>query len=309
MANTERNNESILIAGGSGAVGKNLCNLLAEAGYEVRILTRNPEKNSSFKAFKWDIKSGEIDSTALENVKAVINLAGENIGNGRWSSKRKKAILKSRTESTKLLSKAISGLSQKPEVYISASAVGIYGSRTTENRYDEDSKPGYDFLAGVVKKWEGEVDEISKLGIRTVKLRTAVVIDPADGVLPKFLIPKRSGFLNYFGSGKQYMPWIDVRDLASAYKFAVETDSLEGAFNVAAPQHLNQKQFVEALNKHTGGKSTIAGVPGFLMRIALGEQASIVLEGSRVSGDKLIKAGFEYQFKDIDSCLGDIFSE
>lgn len=297
------NRRTVLIAGGRGAIGFHLRKLLAEAGYPIKILTRSPEKLSEHEAYFWDTRAGNIDKAAFDGVRAVINLAGENIGSGRWTSLKRKSILESRIDATKLLTDSIAKLSEKPKTFINASAIGIYGTFTSESVLTEESKAGNDFLADVVKAWEKEADKAEGLGMRTVKIRTAVAIDPHAGVLPRFLLPSKFGMLNYFGSGKQYMPWIHVYDLANLYKFAVENESVSGIYNAAAPEHITQKQFAESVKRNIDSPALLAPVPATAAKLMFGKMSSIMLEGTRVSSEKIRNKGFEFKYPDIDAAL------
>ena len=222
----------LLISGASGLVGSQLCQELERAGHEVVRLVRRPEPKHA--SVLWDIDAGRLDAEQIESFDAVIHLAGENIA-GRWTAAKKAAIHQSRVRSTKLLSKTLASLKDKPRVFICASAIGAYGSRGEES-LDERSPRGDGWLASVCAEWEAACDAAREAGIRVVNLRIGVVLSPDGGALAKMLTPFRLGVGGRIGSGKQWMSWVSLADVVAATRFALENKALEGPINCTAPE-------------------------------------------------------------------------
>lgn len=292
----------ILITGGSGLVGKRITELLEKKGYEVAWLSRSPQTQ---KTFLWEVEQGKIDPEAIEWADAIIHLAGAGVAEKRWTSERKKLILESRTKSTELLFKAIQGAVHKPNAFISASAVGYYGFNTGPILVEETTSPGDDFLAQVVIAWENEVKKIESLSIRTVMLRIGIVLDADGGALGEMLKPPVAAPL---GSGDQWMSWIHLEDLARMFVFALEKTTLQGIYNAVAPNPATNQQLTKEAASAKGKPYVGIGVPGFALKLVLGEMAAMVLGGNRVSSQKIQKTGFEFEFSELKPALKDIFS-
>ncbi|AMQ55229.1 TIGR01777 family oxidoreductase [Algoriphagus sanaruensis] len=292
----------ILITGGSGLVGKRITELLEKKGYEVAWLSRSPQTQ---KTFLWEVEQGKIDPEAIEWADAIIHLAGAGVAEKRWTFERKKLILESRTKSTELLFKAIQGAVHKPNAFISASAVGYYGFNTGPILVEETTSPGDDFLAQVVIAWENEVKKIESLSIRTVMLRIGIVLDADGGALGEMLKPPVAAPL---GSGDQWMSWIHLEDLARMFVFALEKTTLQGIYNAVAPNPATNQQLTKEAASAKGKPYVGIGVPGFALKLVLGEMAAMVLGGNRVSSQKIQKTGFEFEFSELKPALKDIFS-
>jgi uncharacterized protein (TIGR01777 family) len=294
--------KNILITGGSGLVGKQLTSLLESKGYAVAWLSRKPQQRTYF---LWDVDKQELDPQALEWADAVVHLAGEGVAEKRWTAARKLAILRSRTESTALLYTAIQQATQKPSTFISASAVGFYGFDTGAALVDESSPSGKDFLAEVVVAWEKEVKKIEALPLRCVILRIGIVLDAQGGALTEMLKPPVAAPL---GSGAQWMSWIHVEDLVRLFVFALEKTTLQGIYNAVGPHPATNQQLTKEAAAAKGKSYLGIGVPGFALKLVLGEMAAMVLGGNRVSSQKIQKAGFEFEFPELKKALKDIFS-
>lgn len=294
--------QNVLITGGSGLVGQRITALLEAKGIAVAWLSRSAKNR---KSFVWDIKQDKIDSEAMEWADAIIHLAGAGVADERWTEARKKEILDSRTESTALLYRAIDKAEKKPDVFISASAVGYYGFNTGTTLVNENSEPGTDFLAQVVKDWEGEVKKIEQLNLRTVMIRIGIVLDAQGGALGEMLKPPVAAPL---GSGDQWMSWIHIEDLANMFLFALEKTTLQGIFNGVAPHPATNQQLTQEAARAKGKTYIGLGVPGFALKLVLGEMAAMVLGGNRVSSQKIQKAGFEYEYPELPKALKEIFS-
>lgn len=296
--------KNILITGGSGLVGKKITALLERKGYEVAWLSRNPEKYKQ-KSFAWDVDRQTIDPEALLWADGIIHLAGEGVADKRWTAARKKEILQSRTQSTLLLKNAIEKSEKKPIAFISASAVGYYGFNTGNNLMVEEGKSGSDFLAQVVVAWENEVKKIADLGVRTVILRIGIVMDNKGGALVEMLRPPIAAPL---GSGLQWMSWIAIDDLARMFLFAIENREMEGTYNAVGPNPATNAVLTKAAAKKVGKMFVEIGVPGFALKIILGEMAQMVLGGNRVSANKIRKAGFEFRYPILEDALEKIYN-
>lgn len=293
--------KNILITGGSGLVGQRITELLEKKGYEVAWLSRSQQGR---KSFLWDVENKEIDPQAIEWADAIIHLAGAGVAEKRWTPERKKLILDSRTHSTQLLFSAIEKAEKKPSTFISASAVGYYGFNTGTTLVDEGSKAGSDFLAEVVIAWEHEVKKIEALHLRTVLLRIGIVLDAEGGALGEMLKPPVAAPL---GSGDQWMSWIHIEDLANMFVFALEKTTLQGIYNAVGPNPATNQQLTKEAAAAKGKPYIGIGVPGFALKLVLGEMAAMVLGGNRVSSQKIQKAGFEFEFPELKGALNEIF--
>jgi len=296
--------KNILITGGSGLLGKKITLLLERKGYEVAWLSRNPEKYKQ-KSFAWDVEKQSLDPEALQWSDGIIHLAGEGVADKRWSASRKTAILESRTQSTGLLYRAIQQSDKKPEVFVSASAVGFYGFQTGDDWVDESSPAGKDFLAQVVIAWEKEVEKMTDLGIRTVILRIGIVLDNKGGALVEMLKPPVTAPL---GKGQQWMSWIAIDDLARMFHFSLENQPLSGIYNAVGPKPATNAELTEKAAKKVGKLFVSLGVPGFLLKLILGEMAQMVLGGNKVSSKKILEAGFSFRYPNLDEALEKIYN-
>lgn len=300
-----KSKETILITGASGMVANALSQLLQDKGYEVRFLSRNPKASNHF---GWDISKRYINPKALEEIQHIIHLAGANIGDGRWTAKRKKLILESRVESTRLLYQQIKAQNILLKTFISASAVGYYGTSKEDILFTEDSPNGTDFLASVCQQWEKEVDNFSALTYtRVLKLRLGVVIDKNSGALSKMVQPIKMGFGAIIGSGNQFLPWIHLNDLSRLLLFALENKQLNGIYNAVAPQHITNEELTLLIAKRLKKRLWLPKIPGFILQLLLGEMATIVLNGNRVSCNKLLSTNFQFNFPTIEKALDDLF--
>lgn len=307
--NNVQKNSSILITGGSGLIGKYLTSSLLSAGYNVSHLSRNNNHSSSVRVFLWDPEKKMINVEAFEGIDFIIHLAGANIGEKRWTGKRKDEIIKSRVETARLLLELIVDRGIHLKAFISASATGIYGAETSSKIFVESDPPAEDFLGSVCRRWEEAADLFGNSGIRTVKIRAAVVLEKTDSALSKLMIPGKFGFLVKTGSGRQYMPWIHIVDLCNIYIKAIEDSNMYGAFNAVAPQHVTHGDFMNVLGKIMRLPVLAVPVPGFILRTFLGEMSDIILKGSRVSSGKIISTGFRFSYKTLEEALNNVIGE
>jgi uncharacterized protein (TIGR01777 family) len=294
--------KNILISGGSGLIGQKITQLLELKGYSVAWLSRSKQQQ---KSFLWDVEKQTIDAEAVEWADAIIHLAGAGVAEKRWTEERKKIILDSRIDSTRLLYTAVENAAEKPNTFISASAVGFYGFDTGTTLMDETHESGSDFLAQVVVSWENEVKKMEELHLRTVMLRIGIVLDANGGALGEMMKPPIAAPL---GKGDQWMSWISIEDLARMFVFALEKTTLQGVFNAVAPNPATNQQLTQAAAKAKGKPYVGIGVPGFVLKLVLGEMAAMVLGGNRVSSQKIQKAGFDFECPDLTPALKHIYS-
>jgi len=298
---------TVLIAGGSGLVGKYLAKYLQDKAYSVRILSREKKCLNRYPTFIWDFSTGYIDEKAFSNVDFIINLAGENISSRTWSENRKEDILTSRIDSTKLLYEKTIEFNTPLRSFITASAVGYYGTITSEKIFQETDIPANDFLGNICKKWEIESHLFSENGIRTVRIRTGLVLTPKGGALEKIANPIKKGFGAVLGSGKQYVPWIHIDDLCRIYEFALQNSEFEGAYNAVAPEYTNQKNFTYAIAKALKKKIWLPNVPAFILKLILGERSDLVLFGSQISVKKIQNETFKFNYGTLETALESLF--
>lgn len=302
--------KTILITGGTGLIGQRLTELLLESkNYKIRYLSRKKRPIKDVEVFEWNPQAGKIDGAAFEGVDAVVHLAGAGVADKRWTESRKEEILKSRTKSTELIAQTIQSLPNAPKVVVNASAIGYYGINTGDQLLHEDSPAGNDFLAEVTSKWEEASQEIEKQGIRTVKIRVGVVLSPHSGALTKLLQPVRLGLGAPLGSGDQYMSWIHIDDIARIFVKALEDETMQGVYNGVAPMPVTNAEMTKKLASVVHRPAFLPNVPAFILKMMLGEMASIVLEGNKVACDKIVNAGFEFQHPDLTNALKDLLNE
>lgn len=283
---------NIVISGSSGMVGTALCAALAPAGHRVIRLVRGPKENDPNTA-AWDPMAGRVEKAALAGIDAVIHLAGENIGSGRWTAARKRRILESRELGTRLLAETVARLNPRPAVFLSASAIGCYGSRGDEILTEESSLAS-DFLANVCRVWEESTKPASDVGIRVARLRLGIVLSPDGGALGKMLLPFRLGLGGPIGGGRQWMSWIALEDVVGAICHALEETRVRGAINLVAPNPVTNREFARSLGSALG-RPAFLPIPGFAIKTLFGEMgAATVLSSARVSSGLLEKTGCKF---------------
>lgn len=289
----------ILITGASGLIGTRLTQLLQKRGHEVAHLGRS-KKPTEIKSFVWDVNAGTMDLEALKNADAVIHLAGAGIADKRWSKKRKQEIFESRTRSTALLVNQLNKTNNTVSVLVSGSAIGYYGMTFDATEFTEVDKPGTDFLARVVMAWEHEADQLKNK--RLVKIRTGVVLSKHNGALNEIAKPVRLGLGAPLGTGKQYVSWIHLDDLCAIFIQAVEDEMLRGTYNATAGAVTN-RQLTHAIAKSLHRPLWLPAVPGFVLKLFLGEMANLVLSGSNVTSNKIKEGGFSFTFNTLEKAL------
>ncbi|MCX6201606.1 MAG: TIGR01777 family oxidoreductase [Bacteroidetes bacterium] len=306
----------VLITGGTGLVGTTVKNLLLQKGYEVVLLTRSTVSKEGYA--HWDINAGSIDATAIAGADYIIHLAGAGVADKRWSVARKQEILDSRTKSSALLVKALAETPNKVKAVISASAIGWYGpdqNSHSNNAHNKDlvtkgfveTDPSYpDFLGTTCAAWEASIAPVTSPGLqkRLVCLRTGIVLSKQGGALKEFLKPLAVRMAAVLGNGKQMISWIDVRDLAKMFVYAIEQENLSGSYNAVAPSPVSNKTLTKTLASVLYGKFYITTyVPSFILKIMLGEMSIEVLKSTTVSAQKIQDAGFVFDYPVISKSL------
>jgi uncharacterized protein (TIGR01777 family) len=290
-----------LVTGATGFIGRHLVDYLLRSGNEVNYLGQQRSKILDTRAAFHIWKRGEEPSlNSVPRLDAVVHLAGEPVAQ-RWNDKVKRAIHSSRVDGTRRLVTAIEKLKHKPSVLVSASAVGIYGDRGNEI-LTEASAPGKDFLADVCVGWEREALRAREFGLRVAVIRIAIVLGPGGGALKQILPPFRFGIGGRLGSGKQWMPWIELNDLVRLFVFAAENKNIHGALNGAAPEPVTNAQFTEALGRVLH-RPALVPVPRAALRLALGELANFMLASERVIPEATQAAGFRFEHSQIEEAL------
>ena len=298
----------VLIAGGTGLIGQHLSRRLLEHGYEVAVLSRRKSRQGHVHSFSWNPVQNEIQKEALNSCDYIINLAGENIGAKPWTSKRKREILESRINSTKLLFSSLKD-NHSLSAYITASAIGYYGALTSKDIFQETDAPSNDFLGQTCKEWEDAADIFARKGVRTVKIRTGIVLSKEGGALKKLSIPIRFGFASALGNGKQYMPWIHMDDLCNIYIQAIKDKEMLGAYNAVAPEHISNRDFTKKAAHALHRPFWFPNVPALVMKLLFGEMSVMLLSGSRISSELIESTGFSYLFPDLDNAFKELYSK
>ncbi|MEL1241639.1 TIGR01777 family oxidoreductase [Flavobacterium flavipallidum] len=298
--------KNVLISGGTGFVGKHLTSLLVSHGFSVSVLSRRKQVNTDdVFYYTWNLEAQTIEEEAIKKADYIIHLAGEGIADKRWAKKRKAAILSSRIETAQLLYNALEKNNKKVEAIISASAVGIYGAINGRAICTEEMQPANDFLGYTCQKWESSLHDFEKLGIRTVQIRTGLVLGANEGLLKHLSTVFKFKLGSALGSGKQYMPWIHIDDLSAIYLEAINNSAMNGAYNAAITDDTTNQSFSETLAKFYGYNIWLPNVPSFLLKIFLGEMSKIVLTGRRISNIKIKNTGFKFQFENLEVALRD----
>jgi uncharacterized protein (TIGR01777 family) len=295
----------IVISGASGLIGTQLVAKLSQSGHEViRLVRRSPKAGE----IQWNPKSGTLDAAALEGADAVIHLSGAGIGDKRWSAAYRKEILDSRTDTTALLAKTIASLSRKPSVFLSGSAIGIYGARNDE-QLTEVSTHGTGFLAEVCEQWEAAAKPAVDAGVRTVYLRTGIVLSPKGGALKKLLPLFKLGVGGKFGNGKQWQSWISIDDEIGAIEYLL-TANVSGAVNLTAPNPVTNAEFTKVLASVLK-RPAIVPVPTFAPKILLGGELAdaLLFTGQRVIPAALNASGYTFKHTTLESALRSLLSK
>ena len=300
--------KTILITGGSGMIGRRLSDMLIKKGYDVIWLSREKHIKAEIPRYKWDLLKGEVDKEALEEADVIVHLAGVGIAEGRWTEARKRMIVGSRVRSAHILLDKLKELDTKIDAFISASAVGYYGATTTDKVYtEEDKHDENDFLGVTCYNWEEQAKQFTTdLGIRSVSIRTGVVISKESELIKKAVLPTKFWLGAPLGKGSQYMNWIHLDDLCRIYIKAIEDETMHGAYNAVAPEYTTNAEFMKGIASVLRKPMFFPRVPEFVFKWLLGESAQIILEGSRISSKKILKTGFRFRYKRLIDALKDI---
>lgn len=308
ISKIDKMTKNILITGATGLIGSRLTDELIRRRHTVYVLSRSKERAEKIfpkevNVLTWENLSDKKYVSGL-NITTIINLAGENVAGGRWTNKFKQIILNSRLNTVKELSRCFLGINTPPEVFIGASAIGFYGGNINLTA-QEYTPQGQGFLADVTKQWEDAANPFSNAGVRVVFLRIGVVLDSKGGALAKMLVPFKLFAGGPIGSGKQWISWIHINDLVKIFTDAVERDGYKGMYNATAPEPVRMDDFAAALGKALR-RPAFFRVPGIVIRIMMGEAASIVLEGAKVLPGMLLKHGFVFSYSNINDALNDL---
>jgi uncharacterized protein (TIGR01777 family) len=290
--------KTVLIAGGSGLIGKKLNQVFSKKGYKVHTLTRTAKHRGQI---YWNPSQQTIEGKHLDKVNIIINLAGENIGEKRWTDDRKKALRDSRLKTTQFLHSLVSNFPNL-EYYISASGINCY--EQDDEVHVESDPYGNDFLSKLVKEWEATSD-LFESNCKVAKLRISMVLSKRGGALDKMLLPVKLGLGSPIGTGKQMMPWIHIEDLCNLFVYAIENE-LTGTYNAAANCDSNH-DFMKALAKALKRPFFMPKVPAFLLKLILGEMSTLVLDSTNASNEKIKNTGFVFQYENIQSTLNALF--
>jgi uncharacterized protein (TIGR01777 family) len=297
--------KTILLTGGTGLIGSELTRLLLEKGYNVTHLSRRKNTVPGVKTYCWDVAKREIDGQCIDGADTIIHLAGEGVADKRWTDPQKKAIIESRTNSIRLVYDLLKKQKHQVKSVISASGISYYGDSGGQ-LMSENSLPGSGFLANCCVEWEAAVDEGKSLGLRIAKFRTGVVLDKG-GALKKMAAPVKWYVGSPLGSGKQWIPWIHIKDVIDMYLFALENEDVKGVYNMVAPGPVTNAQLTKAIAKQLHRPLWLPNVPAFLLKMLLGEMSTIVLGGAKVSSQKIEGAGFSFTYIDVAAALIEIY--
>lgn len=299
----------IVITGATGLIGKKLVNVLIERGDNVVIFGRDLNKlksvfpNSNY-LVEWNYLKPELWKSQLEKSDAVVHLAGTNLFAKRWNENFKREIIESRRISTHNLTEAIKTCTNKPEVFISASGIGYYGD-CSDSILTEESPLGNDFLANVCQAWESESATVETVGVRSVRIRTGLVLSTEDGAL-KQMLPSFKLFVGGpLGNGKQWASWLHIDDIVGIYVHAIDNKKLIGAVNAAAPNPVRMIEFAHTLGKVLK-RPSLFPVPKFVLKIVVGEAAEVVTASQRVNVKKLLESGYQFKFEQLEDAFRDL---
>lgn len=299
---TEVLTNSVLITGANGLIGSSLTGTLLQKGCRVSHLGRS-KRSGPIRSFLWNHEKGEFDDKSLEGVDTIVHLAGAGIAEQRWTKARKEEIVNSRVKSTSFLADRLGSHPHTVKTVVVASAIGYYGFGGADHAFVETDGPGSDFLASVVVQWEKEMEKLQLPGIRLVIIRIGIVLSPRGGALKEMMTPVKWGVGAPLGNGKQVMSWIHIDDLCELFSWAIGNKGLHGTFNAVAPNPISNREFTRALGRHLHRPVWLPAIPGFVLRLMLGEMADLVRYGSRVSSEAAVKNGFRFRYEYLNDAL------
>lgn len=288
---------------GTGLVASHLSEELSRRDIDHAFMSTSKDEFKGKKSYRWNIERREIDPKALDDVTHIVHLAGARIADKRWTRSRKKELMDSRIDSADLLLSTSKENGNKLKAFISASAIGYYGAVTSEHIFTEEDQPGNDFLSEICIEWEKAADQFALLGVRVVKIRTAIVLASEHSALQKLVKPIRNGIGAPLGNGNQYFPWIHIDDLIKVYMEAISDDTFTGVYNACSPNETTNKVLTNLIAKILGKKLISRKIPAAAIKLAFGELSVSLLEGSRVSPTKLLATGFSFEHPDLEESL------
>ncbi len=296
--------EVVLITGAKGMLARHLAKTLS-GDYSLRFLTRSPKQKNEF---FWDIGAKYIDPEALKGVEHIIHLAGTSVADKRWTTKRKESIISSRIDSAGLILSELANQQLKIKTFISASATGYYGTTTSAAIFTEESPKGNDFLSDVCYEWENAAFEFETKNIasRTAVIRIGIILSKDGGALNKIVRPIKCGIGAGIGSGKQFVPWIHIDDLSKIFNFVLVNRHLNGVYNATSPEFATNKTLTASIARTVNRKIVLPNIPAFVIKGMFGQMAVVLLEGSRISSDRILKAGFKFEFDDLNTALANV---
>jgi uncharacterized protein (TIGR01777 family) len=295
----------VLVTGGTGSIGRLLCDFLTKKGYEVSVLSRRRSTSSKYKTYLWNYKENFIEEEAILTCDYIIHMAGAGIADKRWTSQRKKEIIDSRVKTSTLLFKTLSNHKNKVKGFISASGAGYYGQLTSDKTFLETDLPGSDFIGQTCKQWEAAVNQIKTLNIRTVNLRIGMVLMKNGGAIEKMAKPFQLGLGSALGNGNQIIPWIQANDLQRIILQAIVNKDMHGPYNCCSPETTHNLEFTKTLANTLHKKLWLPHTPVWLLKIILGQRSILLTEGSKLSTKRLLSTGFAFNYP----CLQDALSE
>ena len=302
--------ETVLITGGTGMIGQRLTQLLLAKGYQVAYLSREQQSIPNVKIYRWNIEKKFLEEGALREVDYIVHLAGAGIADQRWSSKRKQEIIKSRTQSIELIARRLQERPYNVKACVSASGIGFYGADTGNTRVSEQSVSGSDFVAHVTRHWEKSVELIDTMGIRTVKLRTGIVLSTEGGALPKMALPVQWGVGAPLASGKQWISWIHINDLCRLYIEAMENPQWHGIYNAVASTPVTNETFTRQVAEVLHRPLWLPNIPSVVLKTLFGEMSSLVIGGNYVINQRIkAETNFIFQFNDLKIALLNLYGK
>ncbi|MCB9081238.1 MAG: TIGR01777 family protein [Lewinellaceae bacterium] len=294
---------TVLLAGGTGLIGRRLSAKLTEKGYSVLHLSRSASSTAEYPTYRWDLAKRFVDPEAIQRADYVINLAGAGIADKPWTAARKQVIIDSRVQGNELLAASFKQYGA-PKAYLSGAAIGYYGDRPGDQWLKEDALPGAKgFLPESCLAWEKAIRQVANVGVHTLGFRIGIVLTPEGGALQKMLLPLKFHLSPYFGTGQQWYSWIHLDDICAIFMHGLEHPQMEGMYNAVAPNPVRNIDLARELARVIPGKQYLIPAPGFALRLALGEMADTVLSGSRVSADRIQESGFTFQFPELPGAL------
>ncbi|GAB4434588.1 MAG: TIGR01777 family oxidoreductase [Anaerolineae bacterium] len=301
----------IVIAGGTGTIGRRLVYHLLQHGHVVKVVSRQPFKPANLPAkiifAQWDGKSAQGWGSLVDGADAVVNLAGAGIADEAWTEARKKEIQESRVKAGQAIVEAISAASAKPKVLIQSSAVGYYGVQNNDKVLTEDHPPANDFLGRTCQDWEASTAAVEALGVRRVVIRSGVVLDMQGGALPRMVLPFRFFAGGPIGSGQQWFPWIHYCDEVEAIRFLIQTEAASGPFNLTAPNPVRSRELAKAIGK-VMKRPAFAPAPAFAFKTMFGEMSTVLLDGQQAIPKRLQELGYQFRFSQVEAALRDLLA-